>query len=481
MAASTTEKAVDIDALGEEPLDLEAVIADFANDSSQDFLVLPASLSPDERLNCKSLVGRYETLDCKSIGFGAERSLHIFRRRGSKDTSSTNSDAIQSTAAPDVKLKVKNTFIHAWLDENDGKLHSSGAIIRTCPADFRHVLESIGSLSQPMKSDGDVDFDGTSCSTAVERPLSPDPFEHDAPCLIANVSCPAETQLKPTMPTGMEGNRPTALSDDSLAKPDCQSQAPREQHLLPPELLAQNLPPPPTSPVSVAPLQQGTEVEIDGLVQQPAFNGLVGVVQSWDPEMRRYDVLLSAMPDGSGQRRTKLKRENLRQRTPPPPLLAATTTILLDSCIEQPVIDAASPHYLQHIYHDGSAYHDAMTYHESTGAPGWNGHSPAEAGARPFMTADPSDVSHLNHCEDWTYHGIEADHLDVSHLNHCEDWTYHGSFNIGANAALTTERVSEQQLWQPSLYEDACHPQAWPDPTRVDLLSTQPVVSPVCA
>jgi len=176
--------------------------------------------------------------------------------------------------------------------------------------------------------------------------------------------------------------------------------------------------------------------------------------------MRRYDVLLSAMPDGSGQRRTKLKRENLRQRTPPPPLLAATTTILLDSCIEQPVIDAASPHYLQHIYHDGSAYHDAMTYHESTGAPGWSGHSPAEAGARPFMTADPSDVSHLNHCE---------------------DWTYHGSFNIGANAALTTERVSEQQLWQPSLYEDACHPQAWPDPTRVDLLSTQPVVSPVCA
>lgn len=96
------------------------------------------------------------------------------------------------------------------------------------------------------------------------------------------------------------------------------------------------LPPPPASPINVVMLTHGTEVEVDGLIARPDFNGLAGIVQSWDPMMRRYDVLLDPV-GGGGPRHVKIKRENLRLRLllPPPPESAAilSTTLDLSSCI----------------------------------------------------------------------------------------------------------------------------------------------------
>merc|ERR1712216_572551 len=62
--------------------------------------------------------------------------------------------------------------------------------------------------------------------------------------------------------------------------------------------------PPPISPsnVQLAMLAQGTEVEIDGPLQCPDFNGRSGTVQSWDPILRRYNVLLDSRSSGGGQR-----------------------------------------------------------------------------------------------------------------------------------------------------------------------------------
>jgi len=55
----------------------------------------------------------------------------------------------------------------------------------------------------------------------------------------------------------------------------------------------------------------GSEVVIDGLVKAPMFNGASGVIQSWDEETGRYNILL-AMPTAGGQRWAKVKGENLR-------------------------------------------------------------------------------------------------------------------------------------------------------------------------
>merc|ERR1719409_2135145 len=82
--------------------------------------------------------------------------------------------------------------------------------------------------------------------------------------------------------------------------------------------------PPPVSPCNVIMLAHGTEVEIDGLQQRPDFNGLSGIVQSWDPWLRRYDVLLDRPPGGNGPRHVKTKREHLRLKPPPPPAVTAT-------------------------------------------------------------------------------------------------------------------------------------------------------------
>lgn len=94
--------------------------------------------------------------------------------------------------------------------------------------------------------------------------------------------------------------------------------------------------PPPVSPNNVAMLEAGTEVEIDGLIARPDFNGLCGVVQSWDPILRRYEVLLDKLPAGQGSRLVKTKRSNLHVRPPPPPTSAAAllaTTLDLCSCL----------------------------------------------------------------------------------------------------------------------------------------------------
>lgn len=59
----------------------------------------------------------------------------------------------------------------------------------------------------------------------------------------------------------------------------------------------------------------GAEVVIDGLVKAPAFNGMSGVVQSWDVETARYNVLLASAPV-NGQRWAKIKGDNLRYAFP---------------------------------------------------------------------------------------------------------------------------------------------------------------------
>jgi len=59
----------------------------------------------------------------------------------------------------------------------------------------------------------------------------------------------------------------------------------------------------------------GTEVVIDGLVKAPMFNGASGIIQSWDADSQRYDILLTVATSG-GQRWAKVKGDNLRLAMP---------------------------------------------------------------------------------------------------------------------------------------------------------------------
>lgn len=57
--------------------------------------------------------------------------------------------------------------------------------------------------------------------------------------------------------------------------------------------------------------QVGSEVIIDGLIKAANFNGALAIVQSWDAETGRYNVILSSNT-ANGEQRAKVKGENLR-------------------------------------------------------------------------------------------------------------------------------------------------------------------------
>lgn len=270
-------------------LDLEAVITWFAGDDSCMSHALPTSLSAEQRQYSKQIAKRFPNLDCESYGFGAERQLHLFKKR-----------------AHGFRTRVKNTFIDAWVEAAEHN-SSSTPLARSLPSDLRNIAETfvvpitpklrpslLGSLSNPL-GEGEHEL---MCSTPSPC-LSPKYLGcSEAPSLIIQSSQPKPRCEPPLIDADAFGFAPTA--------------------------------PPPMSPGNVAVLPAGTAVEIDGLLRRPDFNGAAGIVMSWDATMRRYNILLEG---GEVQRQVKAKRENLRLRTPPPPSSSAVASLQLDTCI----------------------------------------------------------------------------------------------------------------------------------------------------
>jgi len=312
-------------------LDLEAVVARFAGDDSRVSYALPASLSPEQRQLTKKLVGRHPQLECESYGFGPERQLHLFKKR---------------RGCNGVRTRVKNTFIDAWLECGDGKAEGC-PVFRSLPSDWRSMV--VAALVAPVSDNCENMLDVTHvCYTPspctspkannLPNLLTPGQLHDRLEAVAANkigtlqddvlVCCTPSPCNSPTSPV-----RPPAESHDPSGTEFMRSQneAPLSDRSGENVPLTGPLLPPPVSPCNVATLAPGTEVEIDGLLRQPHFNGLSGIVQSWDPMLRRYDVLLD-----NPQRHVKLKRENLRFRTAPPPPSAApfaSTTLDLSRCL----------------------------------------------------------------------------------------------------------------------------------------------------
>lgn len=191
--------------------------------------------------------------------------------------------------------------------------------------------------------------------------------------------------------------------------------------------------PPPCSPPNVVMLAVGTPVEIDGLLQRPDFNGKSGTVQSWDPVLRRYNILLDGTSDGSrGPRQVKTKRENLRLRPPPPPLSAAAilaTTIDLDACIasgsedvflcvsgdvanldgvsQSPSVAPESPGWFPYQYCEASGspqgWNDATRCDASGSPQGWNDATRCDASGSPQSWHGATNIENEQPGAAWDY------------------------------------------------------------------------------
>lgn len=373
-------------------LDLEAIIARFAGDDSRVSHALPASLSPEQRQLAKKLVGHHPQLECESYGFGPERQLHLFKKR---------------TGCNGVRMRVKNTFIDAWLEGGEGKLGCS-PISRSLPSDWRSVVVAALVTPGPDKCESTQDLDHicstpSSCTSftfqntasslmltqvnVLVEPTDPHSVERTEGAQVCSTPSP---RISPKSASCAVNSIPVlSKAHDPHGTELMSSERNKELHHQSKRIQNRTavLLPPPESPSNVAMLSGGTAVEIEGLRQRPDFNGLSGTVRSWDPIMRRYDVLLDNLPGRGGPRHVKLKRENLRLRPPPPPSEAAplrATTIDLDRCLPQ-AVEAACRHgdaadrvsieaaALSPAVSDGSAWYSWQFYDSGMSPHSWRG------------------------------------------------------------------------------------------------------------
>lgn len=80
-------------------VDIEAAIEAFAKDTSREALELPTGLSAERRRTAKAFVDRQSGLTCESFGFGAERRVHVFRKKPSRHSKTANLGTTTSAAA----------------------------------------------------------------------------------------------------------------------------------------------------------------------------------------------------------------------------------------------------------------------------------------------------------------------------------------------------------------------------------------------
>lgn len=230
--------------------DVEVAITQFLADSATSCLELP-HMTTGQRKLARKLAEQHPGLRCESFGFGADRRLHLFKGDTAGDAASGPgvSDSIQGVPSPERSTEAPSS-------PEDGR-----------GANLPHV--------QVRNTFIHIDT-----GAADERIVQSMPRSMFRQCLL-------EEQASANV--NEEAMAGGAQPDESMSSMDA--------------AMPQNS--------GNAILIPGTSVEIQGLVKAPAFNGLRGVVQSWDEESGRYSILIPASTAASGYKQAKVKAENL--------------------------------------------------------------------------------------------------------------------------------------------------------------------------
>mmetsp|Transcript_25209 Transcript_25209/g.58002 ORF Transcript_25209/g.58002 Transcript_25209/m.58002 type:complete len:410 (+) Transcript_25209:119-1348(+) len=372
MATSVQDAAAAVptaDATPAADFDLEATILRFLSDERATSLELPRTLTADQRKQTRRLADQHPGVKCESFGFGAERKLHLFKQGAERPAQECSPENAASG------VRVKNTFIDDWeggsnepvqfrsmpvsllqrtlqrcfVEAGDGKLE-----LQTTVEELQ--TESVSSPRSDAANPADIDL----AAQAAELPPLPDGFKVRN-TFIHIETMPAVNRIVQSMPDGMFQQcleaelsaQSAATASQSSAAPAPAAQAPSKAPGAPPQLLPSvtngpptaaplttpkigvdpnNAQPPPPSreapdPAAQNALAPGAEVEITRLLKLPDFNGLTGIIQSFDAESARYDVLLNSATGTAGWRWVKVKAENLIPRVPPPPPRDAPTIV----------------------------------------------------------------------------------------------------------------------------------------------------------
>mmetsp|Transcript_27665 Transcript_27665/g.60108 ORF Transcript_27665/g.60108 Transcript_27665/m.60108 type:complete len:463 (+) Transcript_27665:282-1670(+) len=330
--------------------DVEAVILDFVADSGRSTLSLPG-LTPTQRKQAKKIAEQYPNIRCESFGFGSDRTSILFKQdrpneqatptatattstttaatgeggnvgigdkdkdkdkdKEDKDTQSLSQAAAAAAALPNLSLQLTAVPDEAIPTEGREEEESSNASTCTsgrnrAPAWCRLPSSSWSSTrSSHSPSRLDISLEGADAILPLPKGLQ---VHNTFICGDEDVMSYDQRSTQ-SMPHGMfRRSLLKELSEGQLQK------SLREEEDTPEEAVFVSSSPAgeiqPESKVQMS-FEPGMEVVIDGLLRAPAFNGQHGTVQSFDPEVGRYDILLRSPCPTTGQQWAKVRAENL--------------------------------------------------------------------------------------------------------------------------------------------------------------------------
>lgn len=322
---------------GVEQFDVRAAINRFISDEHRESMQLPW-LTSAQRKETKQVVDEHDELTCVSYGFGQERRLHVFKGKqneGASEDSSTKATtdrSAQSTNQP--SYSVKNTFVDDWAD---AERQSEDVLFRSTPAQLSSIRKStLSAESQEEDVIAEIPAIDTCKDRVTVRGQSedfrlPDGLRVENTFICGGEVEDADDRVVQSMPHGMfrqalleekkfqdthdvieeplaEGDANGYLTDEELVdeQPPLSHTTSAIQFSTPapvsrPELAVQ---------ASLTAFKPGDSVLIRGLTRLPAFNGLVGVVESVDHTIGRYKVMFANPVNG--QRFAKVRAENLQ-------------------------------------------------------------------------------------------------------------------------------------------------------------------------
>lgn len=284
---------------------MEALIKEFLADDAHS-LELP-HMTSGQRKQTKKIVDQHPGLRCESFGFGQERQLHIFKTSGEGAGEGLpgiqeQAGASSSAAATPTKGASPPRSEHHW-ETATTEACSTAASTRGSPSSSPRSSTLLRHIGKPPGLT-------TSLGVAAVR----NTFIH-----FESSDNPDDRQVQ-SMPHGMFRQclwaeaLSESVAEQALLSPSPEKEEPRvleaPEHLELPCSATPVIDPQAEAmtPVGEKHLAPGMEVQIGGLSKCPAFNGRRAVVQSYDEEIGRYDVV---MWSAAGEQKAKVKRENL--------------------------------------------------------------------------------------------------------------------------------------------------------------------------
>jgi hypothetical protein len=236
--------------------DIAVVVAEFAADPMRTSLEL-AHMTTGQRKSTKKMLEQYPDLKCESYGFGAERQLHLFKKQADLGSSPVCEE--ESSEAADRACDLPTTA--PVLPSMDKQFQVRNTFIHFENSVDERAVQSMphGMFKQSLLTE----------KQSLLTETSPEAMGYDTPSTGCNT---------PTSVSELDAELRTLPVDEGQDEKD----------------LA---------------LVTGALVVVHGLVKVPEFNGKTAVVQGWDEETGRYNILLAS--SGNCQQ-AKIKEENLR-------------------------------------------------------------------------------------------------------------------------------------------------------------------------